>query len=331
MEEKIKISLPKTLLELLKKDCEDFKILKDDNKTNMNLFINTLIANFYEEFSAHEEQLHEDIKDVLSNLPERYKDDLFHNIIKLFAKKSENEVNKKETTTLSFKPTKLSMKAVIYIEQILLKSESLSSFYRRMFLSYASKTKNEREKIIYKEQYEYLTKAIKKNLQVCLTLNNSNIMTNMTVYAIHSAKDELFNYVLLYGNKQNFTIRLASIETVSLLTQKANIPNKNATLFDRQIECAVQYPMYNTDDEPIKVQLTEKGKYLFQKIYLYRPTPINIEGDIYTFNCSANQLLYYFERFGENALILSPKKLGIFMRNYYHYALKKYKSVYLKN
>ena len=62
MEEKIKISLPKTLLELLKKDCQDFKILKDDNKTNMNLFINTLIANFYEEFSAHEEQLHEDMK-----------------------------------------------------------------------------------------------------------------------------------------------------------------------------------------------------------------------------------------------------------------------------
>ena len=72
----------------------------------------------------------------------------------------------------------------------------------------------------------------------------------------------------------------------------------------------------------------KKGKRLFEKIYLYRPTPISIEENIYTFNCSANQLLYYFERFGENALILSPKKLGIFMRNYYYFALKKYKTIY---
>lgn len=67
---------------------------------------------------------------------------------------------------------------------------------------------------------------------------------------------------------------------------------------------------------------------MFKKIYLYRPSPVSIEGDIYTFDCSANQLLYYFERFGDNALILSPKKLGIFMRNYYYFAYKKYRSVY---
>lgn len=89
--------------------------------------------------------------------------------------------------------------------------------------------------------------------------------------------------------------------------------------------------MYASDDEPIKVQLTEKGKKLFNKIYLYRPTPTSIDGDIYTFNCSANQLLYYFERFGDSALILSPKRLGIFMRNYYYFALKKYKSFYKGN
>ena len=67
---------------------------------------------------------------------------------------------------------------------------------------------------------------------------------------------------------------------------------------------------------------------LFERIYLYRPIPTKIEGDIYTFACSANQVLYYFERFGENALILSPKKLGLFMRNYYYYALKKYRTIY---
>lgn len=65
-----------------------------------------------------------------------------------------------------------------------------------------------------------------------------------------------------------------------------------------------------------EVTLCLNGKVLFEKIYLYRPTPVKIEGDIYTFECSANQVLYYFERFGDSALILSPKRLGISMRNY---------------
>ena len=331
MEEKIKITLPKSILNVLKKDCEDFKITKENGTPNMNAFINTLIVNFYETFSAREETLHEDIKNALAAVPEYYKEKAFYDVVKVFSKRSDYTESKKDSTTFSFKPTKNSEKAIFYIEHILLKSESISSFYRRMFLSYAQKTKNEREKIIHKENFELLQKAIKKELRVCLALSSGATMDNASIYSVSPAKDELFNYVLVFNDKQNATVRLASIRSVSLLSEKAIIPEKNCELFKRQVECAAQYPMYPSDDEPIRVQLTEKGKKLFQKIYLYRPTPVSIDGDIYTFNCSANQLLYYFERFGDSALILSPKKLGVFMRNYYYFALKKYKSLYKKD
>lgn len=331
MEEKIKVSLPKATLELLKKDCDDFKILKDNGAPNMNAFINTLIVNFHEEFSAGEEALHDEIKKALFSIPEYYKEDTFNALIKIFAKRNGSLSVKKESSTLSFKPTRVSSKTVLYIENVLLKNESLSSFYCRMFSSYAKKTKNEREKIICKENYEILQKSIKKGVQVCIILKSGSVMNNVSVFSVSSAKDELFNYVLAYGGKNNKTVRLASIDCVSLLTDKAEIPEKNRILFERQIVCGAQYPIYPSDNEDIKVQLTEKGKELFQKIYLYRPTPTKIEGDIYTFNCSANQVLYYFERFGESALILSPKRLGIYMRNYYYYALKKYRNLYGKD
>ena len=55
MDEKIKISLSKNTLDVLKKDCVDFKIVKENGQPNMNAFINTLIVNFYEAFSASEE------------------------------------------------------------------------------------------------------------------------------------------------------------------------------------------------------------------------------------------------------------------------------------
>lgn len=328
MDEKIKISLSKNTLDVLKKDCADFKIVKENGQPNINAFINTLIVNFYETFSASEETLHEDVKNALSVVPDYYKEKVFQDVVKVFAKKSDCTDGKKDSTTFSFKPTKISEKALLHIEQILLCNESLSSFYRRMFVSYTQKTKNEREKIIHKENLELLQKAVKRGVQVCVQLQSGEIRNRMSVFAVSPAKDELFNYVLAYDGKHNVTMRLASLRTVTLLSVGAHIPDENKVLFQRQIACAAQYPIYSTDNEPIKVQLTEKGKKLFEKIYLYRPTPIAIDGDVYTFDCSANQLLYYFERFGDSALILSPKKLGVFMRNYYYFAFKKYKSVY---
>ncbi|MDE7464202.1 MAG: hypothetical protein K2M48_04140 [Clostridiales bacterium] len=327
MNEKIKISLSKSTLDMLKKDCEDFRFMKNDGTPNMNAFINTLIANYYETFTANEEHIHDEIQNAISILPDFYKDKVMPSIVNLFAKQSYPISDKHNSTTFAFKPTKISDKAITYIETMLSTNESISSFYRRMFISYTQMTKNEREKLLYKENYELLQKAIKKGVQVCIALQSNEVLKNASVFSVSPAKDELFNYVLVYGEK-NITLRLSSVRSVSLLSLKSYIPEKNSELFARQVACAAQYPMYSTDDEPIKVQLTEKGKKLFGKIYLYRPTPISIDGDIYTFNCSANQLLYYFERFGDSALILSPKRLGIFMRNYYHFAVKKYRSIY---
>lgn len=328
MDEKIKISLPKTTLNVLKKDCVDFLILKENGKPNMNAFVNTLILNFYEAFSASEETLHQDLKNAISIVPDYYKDKVLNNVLKILTKKSEEDVDKKNTATLSFKPTKISQTAVMHIEQVAIQNESISSFYRRMFNAYASKTKNEREKIIHIETFLALQRAIKLGVQACIKLDKNHILNELSVYSIVPAKDELFNYILGYAPSNNVTVRLAKIKSVSLLSSTISIPTENKALLDRQIACAPQYPMYKSDKHLIKVELTDAGIKLFEKIYLYRPNPIAIEGNVYTFDCSASQALYYFERFGNNALIISPKKLGIDMRNYHYFALKKYNSFY---
>ena len=332
MEEKIKVSLPKQTLLLLKKDCEDFKILKENGAPNLNAFINTLIVNFYEEFSSSEEKLHDEIKKALFLVPEQYKKGAFDGVLRVLAKRNDDEdKTKKESASLSFKPTKQSQREVVFIENCLIKNETISSFYRRLFVRYSRKPKNEREKIIHKENLELLNKAISKGVQVYVVLKTGKVYSAVSPYAVASSRDELFNYFLSYSDKNNNTVRLANISSVSLLPSRSEIPQKNIELFERQIENGVQYPFYPSDGEIIKVKLTEKGKSLFQKIYLYRPVPQKIEDDIYYFNCSSSQALYYFERFGDSAVILSPKKLGISMRNYYHYAVKKYREVYKKD
>ncbi len=322
--EKIKVSIPKRILEMLQKDCFDFKFTKENGKTNMNAFINLLLANFYEEFSAQEEDLHEEIKASLKQVPSFYAETAYLNVMRSLNRRRETVDERQGTAVFSFKPTKVSEETVLSIERALEKNESMSSYYRRMFIAFSRKKKNEREKIILKEQYERLQRAVKKAVQVSIILKNGDTVENASVYGVCPAKEELYNYALVFSGKNNKTIRLASIHSVILHAQKASIPPKNVEYFDRQVACGAQYPIYSTDDEPIRVQLNDKGKELFQKIYLYRPEPIAVEGDVYTFHCSANQLLYYFERFGDSALILSPKRLGIFMRNYHYFAYKKY-------
>ena len=330
MTEKIKVSVPERIYELLRKDAKDFRILKPSGEENLNAFINTLVVNFYEEFSADDERLRESIKGALSTIPEKYASEAFFEVMNAITKK-EKEENLGKSVALSFKPTKTSESVMVYIENVLLKNEALSSFYRRLFIAYSKKPKNEREKLVYKHNYELLRNAIKKGLQVCISLDSATVHNDVSVYAIEPAKDELYNYVLCVSNKKNKTVRLAKIKTVSILAKNAEIPEDSKAMFDRQITAGAQYPIYPSDNGHIKVQLSEKGRALFEKIYLYRPTPIAIEGDVYVFDCSANQVLYYFERFGSEALILSPKKLGIFMRNYYYFALKKYRSIYGKD
>ena len=330
MTEKIKISVPEKIYELLRKDAKDFRILKPSGEENLNAFINTLVVNFYEEFSADDERLRESIKGALSSIPEKYAKEAFSEVMNAITKRDKEE-NSGKSVALSFKPTKASESVTVYIENVLLKNESLSSFYRRLFTAYSKKLKNDREKIIHKHNYELLAAAVKKGLQVCISLDNGHIHNDVSVYALEPARDEFFNYVLCFSDKKNRTLRLAKIKTVSILAKSAELTEEAKSMFDRQIVAGAQYPIYSTDNEPIKVQLSAKGRELFDKIYLYRPIPTSIEGDVYTFNCSANQVLYYFERFGSEALILTPKKLGIFMRNYYYFALKKYRTIYGKD
>lgn len=55
MLEKIKISVPKKTYDTLIKDCDNFDFHKNETTLNKNLFLNTLIVNYYERFSANEE------------------------------------------------------------------------------------------------------------------------------------------------------------------------------------------------------------------------------------------------------------------------------------
>lgn len=319
-EEKIKITIPESTYKILISDCSDFNILHKDKTINFNLFLNLLINNYYKEFSNADIKLNDDLAKVIGS------DDLnlIRKIIKTFNDNKSVDKKKEKSKVIAFKPTKLTDVAVTYITNHLIKDESSSSYYRRLLINYTNKAKFEREKIIFKENYNLLIKSITKHLQVCLTTKNNKIYKSISVYDIGTSKEEFYNYILINENNNPLVVRLANIENVVILNTKTAFNDELINIYQKQIKYGIQYPITKFETLPVKIKITPKGKKLYDKIYLYRPEYDSIDGDIYTFLGPYKQIEQYFERFGKEAIVLEPEGIRNKMKSFYYQANKEY-------
>jgi hypothetical protein len=273
----------------------------------------------------NEESLKDELLKSINEYVKKDQNQILDEILNIIRKKDSLEDSNK-TEIINLKPTKLSEKQILFIENNLINNNSISSFYRNLFNSYSHTPQNYRELIIFKENYELLNESIIKERKVSITLKNGDTINNASIYKIEHSKEELFNYVLLENsnNKPN-TIRLSKIKYVSILNSKREISNEVSSIFERQIKYGVEYPFYSSSEEEVVIKLSEKGKNLFKSMYLYRPIPDKVEDNLYYFNCSHNQIIHYFKRFGYDAIIVSPSHLTEKMHNYYYISYEKYK------
>ena len=180
------------------------------------------------------------------------------------------------------------------------------------------------------DNYNLLVKSINEKVKACLVLTSQVKYNPASIFTIAANKDEFYNYILLEANNNTYTIRLSNINEVILLNDKAEFNKDSLTIFNKQIKYGLQYPVSKKEDNPVVVKLTKKGIKLFNDLYLYRPIPDKIEEDIYTFNAPYAQILQYFKRFGDDALIISPACLTNTMANFYYFANKTYKKLRTK-
>ena len=117
-----------------------------------------------------------EIHNLLKVINEKINDDqdiILEKILNVF-RKNETLDSDKKTEIINLKPTKISEKQIIFIENNLINNTSISSFYRNLFTSYAHNPQNFRELIIFKKNYDLLTESIEKNRKVSITLKESN-------------------------------------------------------------------------------------------------------------------------------------------------------------
>ncbi|MDL2292374.1 WYL domain-containing protein [Acholeplasma sp. OttesenSCG-928-E16] len=329
MEEKIKVNIPKNVYEILIKDMELFEFIKPNGSLNKNLFYNTLITNYYQNYSESEKKIHNTITDELVNHSNLKTSDIEY-ISSLITSKIQkynlNLTSTKYEVSISMKPTGLSTVAFEYIYNYLLNNSTISSFFRNMFTSYSIKPQNLRERIIFKNKFDIINEGILKKKKIFFSYSKDNRRYEVSPYMIANSKEELFNYLLCSMENQISTFRITRINKIGLLNTSSSVPLDHRANLDLMSELGPQFHIALNEKETVVIRLSENGKRMFKSIYLHRPTPTKIENNLYYFDCSYNQLFQYFSRFGKFAYVLYPKSLRDRIKTFYLEGYNKYEA-----
>ena len=321
MEEKIKIHVSLRVYEVLLKDCEAFEFYKGNTyELNKNAFLTALINNYYLAYQEKENALFAFINKHFPNSS----NDAITLAVQDFNRREIAKEDEPFSSILSLKPTKASSAALAYIEKYLLKHTTLSEFFRNLFSSYALLPQDEREKIIFKENYEKIMEAIQKQKTIfVVTKKKENIQQEIMPYAIASSKEEMHCYLIGKHNEEVKAFRLSRITSITILLHPTFFTEEEITLCKKMIAFGPQF-LYHAHEEPVIIRLTEKGEKMYHHHYIHRPFYTYKEKNFYTFYCSHDQILNYFKRFGKEAYIITPKYLQTEIYKFYKTATEYY-------
>ena len=311
MQEKIKVNLSYNVYNLLQKDMEDFRFKIKNDSPNKNLFYNTIVKNMIEEHKKESEIIRNKLANILNNHIKS--NDVINNVLEeieeLYNYRIEDKTNRSHGYYISFRPSKKFEDLYTEIENYELKNNTISNYYRNLFNDYARLPQDERERIIFKDELKVIESAIANNKILNIKLNNTSL--EFIPYEMVRTNDELYNYLIGGIRKHN------NFHCISLHLFKCSniIKTKNTfELSKNEIEHLNEALFYGPREVErrtvlTKIRLTPKGIKKYKAMYLNRTIPTNIEDDIYTFNCSQDNLFIYFCRFGVDAEILEPQNL----------------------
>jgi len=305
MNKKYKINLDYFTYSTILSDTESFRFLKKDGTSNKNLFVNKLIYNYHPLFNKNIDQYESYIIDILKEKKLNNKDinDLLEKISRANIKKE--EVKEKEYA-LTFVTNSKYESVFLDIEDNYLTNFTFSEYIRSLLYSYTKLNKDERERVLFKDEIDLINEAIKENKKVIFLISNINY--EVKPIGIYSTKDHQYLYFIYYLNDRFYPLNLFKINN---LRKSRNISDnlkegaldKLNELLDSDVE------LISSSFIEAKIELTKSGIKKYKTIFINRPKPYKIENNIYYFKASMNQLFFYFSRFGKDAIVLDNNQL----------------------
>lgn len=328
--DKINIYVPKNIGEILCNDAVQFEFYKKDGFTvNKNRFLNQLVKGYYDLYMKEASNAYNSICSILGkyNLDSETIDKIGNEIVKdvimpeLPARKGKNPQK------LSLKPTKDTVPLIKHIMDEIGTSDYISQFFCRMLMSYCEKPFSERERILFREFYDFIQNAIvmKQSIRF-MTIWNLKTVHDVIPYKIVVGKEEMYNYLLCgeinkkSGKLEAKSYRLNRLCSLGFGHIREPLSENILHYLKKMCDGAPQFAI--NSDLISCVRLTKEGCFLFNKIYYGRPNPLERrqEGDywLYYFNCSIEQLYQYFKRFDQGQFeVLEPKELALQIKHFH--------------
>lgn len=326
MTEKYKIYIPEEMRSRLMNDAELFDFTKNDGSVNLNAFLKELLVNYFDQYRETKKHLLDTILSDLSeysSITDQDANAIADKIINTYMKSGEYHSGRNATITLTVSGRSLDV--MRSIENNMLTQVSLSQYINDLLSSYLSISRSSRERIIFHDTFEDLNKAIKSGRIITFSSTSSpDLVFTIRPYMIAASKEEQCNYLLCTDDRsgQPRTFRISRIRAIYVTSDTFEI---NEDIMKELNEVARRNPQSASKNVEATVIMTDRGIHKFHMITKNRPDVERREGNTFYFNWPRRQLEDYFERFGKDAVIVSPPECIESLKIFYGKALDAYK------
>lgn len=330
----IKVYLDRHTLEILEKDMESFNIVTKNslNKSKMgNMIFKALnskveleqneMLEFFTEEIKEKKLLKRDVfkkeyeLEINNNLKE-----IHRNIIKSYFDKKVKNIKIKD-----FFYFRLNNENSEYFE--ILENEhpeekiNVTIFFRRLFLEYSRYSQYEREKLLFKENYDELKRAIKGSNYINIKITGLKENIKCRPLDIKNNKDEQNNYLITSNGVEIRTVKLCKVERIFISHERFE---KNSIENRFLLEIDKEFDPFTLNKDIIKLKLTQNGELLYKRLQHNRPKIKKITEGIYSLTTSKDKVFSYFFKFGREVEILEPEDLREKFKNELIETLKNY-------
>lgn len=318
--EKFKVGVPAKTYDSLNRDAEQFEIYRDNStEINTNRFLSLLIVGYYgkykQERSGKVSQIRELVRPWIRS-PKK-PDEIAEKIMEEIVLPEVPKRKGKNPERFSVTPTR---ETDHIISEIRNSTSSCADYLCRMFMSYCEKPIHEREKIIFRENAEFLEEACRKKREITFfTGSHPRYFHHVIPYELVTGPDEMNNYLLcqefIRDRQRNEAVsyRLCRIVRPDY-SDKAGVLDENVVRYLEQMK--KRGPQYAIrEDTKSCVRLTPAGQKSYRKIYFARPTADRIEmqedgSALYYFSDAPDLVFRFVIRFSAGeAEVISPPDL----------------------
>ncbi|MDO4177491.1 MAG: hypothetical protein Q4D99_08495, partial [Bacillota bacterium] len=243
-----------------------------------------------------------------------------------------NKRSRKGSRHLSLKPTDSTMDLIQRITST--SDDYISRYFRGLLMSYCEKPFSQRERIVFKDNYDKLLQYCREQQPIYLsTIWEAGIVHEVVPYTMAIGAEEMFNFLLcqeenpLTHSMEAKAYGLRRINRINASDKKACLQPAVYEHLKAMEKAGPQYAI--NEDEEICVRLTDKGLATYKRIYFGKPKYLRMEagedGYYQYYRCSKEQVFLYFRKFDPNIVqIIAPETLRSRMKRFFESGVEAY-------